>query len=57
MLRRIGERKSKFFGTIDMTAGYHQILLAIQCRIYTAFVSNRGKYQWDLKTLRVTLRK
>jgi hypothetical protein len=45
-LRRIGSRKSKFFGTLDMTAGYHQIPLAETSKPYTSFTSHVGIYQW-----------
>ena len=51
MITRIGDKKSRFFAVMDLTAGYHQAPLAEKSRILTAFICFMGLYQW----LRVTM--
>jgi hypothetical protein len=34
----IGAKKSKYFGTMDSTQGYHQTPLSIPTRVYTSFI-------------------
>ena len=47
MLRRLGDRKSRFFCKLDLTAGYHQAPLAESSRKYTAFRTAEGLYMWN----------
>jgi hypothetical protein len=47
MLRRLGNRKSKYFCKLDLTAGYHQAPLEESSRKYTAFRTAHGLYQWN----------
>ena len=46
MLRRIGTRRGKYFGTMDLVHGYHQAPVAKGSRIYTAFILFCGLYQF-----------
>jgi hypothetical protein len=46
MLRRLGERKAKFFCKLDLTAGYHQTPLHKDSQHYTAFKTAFGVYKW-----------
>ena len=39
MLRRIGSRKPKNFGIMDLTQGYHQAPLSNTTKAYTAFIT------------------
>ena len=47
MLQRIGNRRPKFFGKIDLTAGYHQAPVAKASRGFTAFITHLGLYEWN----------
>lgn len=46
MFRRIGTKKPKFFGSMDLTQGYHQAPISLSTRIYTAFILFCGLYQF-----------
>ena len=46
MLIRIGNAKSKYFGVMDLTSGYHQAPLRAMDRIYTAFITFMGVFEW-----------
>jgi len=46
MLRRIGERKAKYFGVCDLTAGYHQTPLAPDTVPLTAFICFLGLFEF-----------
>ena len=46
MLRRIGSQKPKIFGVMDLTQGYHQAPLSLSTRIFTAFITFSGIYQF-----------
>ena len=54
MLRRIGSRKPKIFGSMDLTQGYHQAPLSDTTRAYTAFITFSGVYEFtDRKSTRL----
>ena len=44
---RIGSKRPKYFGKIDLTSGYHQMPLAAESRIYTAFRTQTEIYEWN----------
>ena len=44
MLLRIGSRKPKIFGIMDLTQGYHQAPLSNTTKAYTAFITFSGAY-------------
>ena len=46
VLRRIGSRKPKIFGSMDLTQGYHQAPLSDTTRAYTAFITFSGVYEF-----------
>ena len=47
MLRRIGDKRPKFFGILDLTKGYYQAPLSESSKHYTAFVTACGLYEWN----------
>ena len=46
LLHRLGEKRSRFFGVMDFTSGFHQTELSPESRKYTAFITNDGVYEW-----------
>jgi len=46
MFDRIGSRKPKFFGVLDLTQGFHQIALTKESRRLTAFITYSGLYEY-----------
>lgn len=46
MYRRIGAKKAKIFGVMDLTSGYHQAGLSEQSKIFTAFITAFGIFEW-----------
>ena len=46
MLRRLGERKAKYFGVLDLTAGYHQAPIAEEAIPLTAFICFMGLFEF-----------
>ena len=46
-MERLGEKKSRFFCKLDLTAGFHQTLISEESREYTAFKTPwGGLYEW-----------
>ena len=45
-LQRIGDKKPRVFGVMDMTSGYHQAPLSASARILTAFICFIGIFHW-----------
>jgi mRNA-degrading endonuclease RelE of RelBE toxin-antitoxin system len=45
MIQRIGKKKGKYFGVIDLTSGYHQLLLEQECRKLAAFRTAEGMFE------------
>ena len=46
MLRRIGARRPKYFGVMDLTKGFFQAPLHENSRKYTTFATWLGNYEW-----------
>ena len=46
VLNRLGAKRAKYYGVIDLTAGYHQAELDPKSRKYTTFKTHMGTYQW-----------
>ena len=45
MIQRIGRKKGKYFRVIDLTSGYHQLLLDKECRKFAAFKTSEGTFE------------
>ena len=46
LLGRLGRAKADIFGVMDLTSGYHQAPITLACRIFTAFITFAGVYQF-----------
>lgn len=46
MLRRIGDKKPKYFGVLDFTSGYHQVPIDADSIRYTSFRTFGGCFRW-----------
>jgi hypothetical protein len=46
MLTRIGDHRPKFFAKFDLTSGYHQIAIHTDSAKYTAFMTDKGVFEW-----------
>ena len=46
MVRRIGDHKPTVFGVMDLTSGYFQAPISESSRVYTAFITFMGVYEW-----------
>jgi hypothetical protein len=46
MLQRIGSRRPRLYAKMDLTSGYFQMLLDSASRLYTAFITFMGLFQW-----------
>ena len=56
MLRRLGDKRSKYFAVMDLTQGYYQAPLSPESQKHTAFTTFMGYmnglgFPWDLRTL------
>ena len=47
MLQRLGSQRPKFFGVMDLTAGFHQAPLSEYAKRWTAFTTAFGMYEWN----------
>ena len=46
MIQRLGQKRAKYYAKIDLTSGYHQAPLAKDSRVFTAFITSDGVYEW-----------
>ena len=46
MLERLGRKKAKWYGVIDLTKGYYQAPLHENSQHLTAFITPDGLYEW-----------
>ena len=46
LLQRVGNKRNKFFGLMDLTSGYHQFPLDISICVLTAFITFMGVFEW-----------
>ena len=44
MIERIGRKRPKWFAVLDLTSGYHQVLLSPNSREYAAFITPFGTF-------------
>ena len=47
MLQRLGAHRPKFFGVMDLTAGFHQAPLSESAKRWTAFTTAFGMFEWN----------
>ena len=46
MVHRIGSKKPKVFGVVDLTSGYHQAPLSMAAQVLSAFICFLGIFHW-----------
>ena len=46
IFERLGKHKSSRYGVVDLTAGYHQAPVAMNSRIFLAFICFMGIFEW-----------
>jgi transposase InsO family protein len=46
MFVRLGTHRSSIFGVVDLTSGYHQAPVSLAARVFTAFITFCGVYQY-----------
>ena len=46
LLERLGSKKPKYFGVMDLTSGYHQAPLSESAKRWTAFITAFGVFEW-----------
>ncbi len=51
LFQRLGDRRHKYFGVLDLTQGYFQGPLAPENREHTAFMTLNGLFQWTRCTM------
>ena len=54
IFERIGSIQPKLFGLVDLTKGYFQIALKEEAKKFTAFVTERGTYEWNRVSMGLT---
>jgi hypothetical protein len=47
MLERIGTRRAKYFGVLDLSQGFYQVPLTEQSKALRAFITWCGTYEWN----------
>lgn len=45
LLHRLGGKRAKFYAVLDLTSGYHQVMLAEHSQKYAAFITDFGVFQ------------
>jgi transposase InsO family protein len=46
IFQRLGSKRAKYYGTIDLKSGYHQMPLAMNSRVFTAFITFMGVFEF-----------
>ena len=54
MLTRLGSKRPKIFGVMDLTSGYHQAPLSEAAKKWTAFVTAFGQFEWNRVAMGLT---
>ena len=47
MIERLGRKRAKFFGVMDLTSGFHQCPLRESDKRWTSFITHAGMYEWN----------
>ena len=53
-LESLGSSKAKYFSTLDLQSGYHQVPIAKSSKQYTAFVTHDGLYEFNRMSFGLT---
>ena len=54
LLRRIGDKKPRYFGIMDLTSGFFQAAISAESSAFTAFVTKNKVYQWTRVPMGIT---
>ena len=54
MLMRLGSKRPRFFGVMDLTSGYHQAPLDEASKKWTAFITAFGQFEWNRVAMGLT---
>ena len=46
ILQKLSSQRAVYFAVMDLTSGYHQDPLHLDCQRYTAFMTDHGLYEW-----------
>ena len=46
LLQRIGSKRARFFGVMDLTSGYHQMPKSKMAQVFTAFITFMGIFEF-----------
>jgi len=46
MFQRLGTMHARYYAVLDLTSGYHQCAMSPSSRIFTAFVTHMGVFEW-----------
>ena len=46
LLQRIGSKRARFFGVMDLTSGYHQMPMSKMAQVFTAFITFMGIFEF-----------
>ena len=54
LLRRIGEKKPRYFAIMDLTSGFFQAAISAESSVFTAFATRNKVYQWTRVPMGIT---
>ena len=54
LLRRIGDKKPRYFGIMDLTSGFFQASISAESSFCTSFVTKNKVYQWTRVPMGIT---
>ena len=54
LLRRIGEKKPRYFAIMDLTSGFFQAAISAESSVFTSFATRNKIYQWTRVPMGIT---